>query len=310
MSAKNIKKFRLIGLVVALILAIIFKERILLIAGVYWGLVILLTITLKFVNPNEYAKLKSEHDENEWDHDHGGEEPVSESEDNIGGLRNSYLNGKHSFVILIAGFIAVLIVGFIFLACTGVEYDKNQVYLAAENFFNRSFSDFIVFQIIPLIIAAALTAIGGVSIYEIITGVVTQKEKEKHGVSIGKSILLAVVPIAIVVAMLFTIQNWATVLTEEGIVVYRPWKETVCYRWEDTVSFAYDEGDSFTSPEADIKFENGIELHVDFHDFQRSNRLYEVYGRVWENGKLVMSEEDLFFKDIFLDKYGHLNSTD
>lgn len=308
MSAKNIKKFRLTGLAIAVVLAIVFREKILLIAGVYWGVIIVLTITLKFVNPDEYSKLKSKSYEDELEYE--VEEPDPESKDNTDVLRNSCLNGKYSFGVLLGGFITVLIGGFVFIVCTGVEYDENQCYLAAENFFNRSLSDFLVFQIIPLIVAAALTAIACARIYEIITGVVTPKEKEKHGVSIGKSILLAVVPIAIVVAMLFTIQNWATVLTEEGIVVYRPWKETVCYRWEDTVSFAYDEGDSFTSPEADIKFENGIELHVDFHDFQRSNRLYEVYGRVWENGKLVMSEEDLFFQDIFLDKYGHLNSTD
>lgn len=233
---------------------------------------------------------------------------TSPEENDVGGLRDSYLNGRYSFAILIAIFIVVIIGGIAFIAFTGVEYDESKAYLARESFFNRNFSEFIVFQIVPLVAAAALTALSCVSIYEIITGIATPEEREKYKVSLGKSVLLAVVPLAIVVVMIFAIQNWATVLTEEGIEIYRPGQETVCCKWEDTVSFTYEESDASDSPEADITFENGMEVNIDFAYFKRiSDNLYEVYERVWEDGKIVMSEKELFFKDIFLDKYGHLN---
>ena len=60
MSAKFVKFFGLIGLVVAVILAVAFKEKILLIAGVYWVSLILLTIILRIVKPEEFKTLKDE----------------------------------------------------------------------------------------------------------------------------------------------------------------------------------------------------------------------------------------------------------
>lgn len=310
MSAKNVRRFRLIGLVIAVVLAIAFREKILLIAGVYWGFVILLTIALKFISPDEYAKLKSASNEDEQEESQAVEGSALKSEDESDGLRDSYLNGKYSFAILVISFIAVLVGGIVFIALTGVTYDENQVYLAKECFFNRTFGDFIIFQIAPLIIAAVLTASGCVSIYELTTGVVTSEEKKKYSVSLWKSILLAVVPVTIVVAMLFTILNWATVLTEDGIEVYRPGKETAYYQWDEMISFTCDEGDSFSYPEVDIKFENGEEMNIYFGHFKReSDKLYEDYGHIWEDEKVV-TESERFFRHIFLEKYAHLNDTD
>ena len=310
MSARFIRQFRLIGLGAALILAIIFKEKIFLIAGVYWALVILLTIALKFVNPDEYAKLKSEPEEKDQDEEDMIPESTEESEDDEEGVRDSLFKGKYSFQILTVTFLAVLIGGIIIIVCTGVPYDESQVYFAKENFFNRRFGDLFLFQLAPLVIASFLTSIGCVSTYEILTGVVTRKEKEKYRVSLCKSILLAVGPAVLALVMLFVIQNWATVLTEEGVEVYRPWKETASYRWDDMVAFTYEEADTFTRPEVDIEFENGEKINVYFGHFERiSKKAQDVYASVWE-GDTFMIEDELFFRHIFLEKYGHLIEAD
>lgn len=317
MTAKNLRRFRVFGLLIAVVLAILFKEKLLLIAGVYWGLVILFTIALRFLNPDEYDKLKSDSDasldeEEALLEDLEIAEPSADKseEDDDGGLRDSYLEGKHSFAILAVTFLAVLIGGIVFLVITGVPYDESQDYLAKESFFNTTLGDFIIFQLAPLGIAAVLTGAGCVSIYEILTGVATAKEKRRYRLSLGKSIVLAAGPLILAFAMVFAIQNWATVLTEEGVTVYRPWKEPVCHQWEDMQSFTYDDGDTFSSPEADVVFKDGTKMNLNLGHFEReSENLYENYGRIWEEGKLVMTERDLFFRHLLFDKYAHLNQT-
>lgn len=317
MTAKNLIRFRVFGLLIAVVLAILFKEKLLLIAGVYWGLVILFTIALRFLNPDEYDKLKSNSDAS-LDEEEALSEDLEEAEtsadeseeDDDGGLRDSYLEGKHSFAILAATFLLVLIGGIVFLVVTGVPYDENQVYFAKESFFNRTIGDLIIFQLAPLGIAAVLTGAGCVSIYEILTGVATAKEKRRYRLSLGKSIVLATGPVILAFAMVFAIQNWATVLTEDGIEIYRPGKEAVCYQWEDMQSFSCDEEDAFSWPELDVEFQNGTKMNIYFGHFERiSRKAKEVYKPIWE-GDTIVIEGELFIRHIFREKYAHLNNAD
>ena len=111
-------------------------------------------------------------------------------------------------------------------------------------------------------------------------------------------------------AFVFSVQNWATIITEEGIEVHRPYTATVYHQWEDMTSFTCDKVDSIFPPEADIKFKSGAEVHIDFYDFQKwSDMFYETYGHNYIDGKRV-SAEVVFFEHIFLEKYAHLNSND
>ena len=302
MSAKNIKKIALIGLPIALVLAVIFKDKILIIAGAYWGLIVLLTILLKIVSPEEYQNLKSDSDNAD------DEVPGLESDEDTDVLRKSFLEGKYSLPILIISFVAVMIGGFIFIVFTGIDYNEHQAYIANESVFNRDFVDFIIFQIAPVVIAAALTAIGCVNIYELLTGVVTPQERKENRISLVKNFLLVLVPIAVSATLVFTIQNWVTIITEEGIEFHRPYKSTAYCQWEDMVSFTYDEGSVFSGPEADIKFRDGTELNIDFGDFYReSDKFYDKYGNQYENGKRVPAYI-VFADHIFCEKYEHLNS--
>ncbi len=303
MSAKFVKLYGFIGLGTSVILGIIFKEKILLIAGVYWASLILLTIILKIVNPEEFKTLKSESNEEDLEVGNSNSE-LTDDEDL---LRKSFFSGKYSLIILVAFFITVLIGGFLFIAFTGIEYDESQIYIANENAFNRRFGDFITFQVVPLIAAAALTAICCVSIYEIISGVANKAEKEEHNVSMVKSVSFAIIPLAIVFVFIFSVQSWATILTEDGVEIHRPFTATVYYQWEDMASFTCDEGNAVISPKVDIKFEDGAEMHIDFGHFEKeSDMFYETYGKVYKDGKRV-SAATTFIEHIFLEKYAHLN---
>lgn len=306
MSAKFVKSFGIIGLVVAVILAIAFKEKILLIAGVYWASLILLTIILRFANPKEFKTLKSESDEGEKDSEIEIDDLDSGDDANL--IRDSFLNGKYSFIILVTCFIAVLVGGFVFIAFTGIEYDESQIYIANENSFNRRFEDFIAFQVVPLIVVAALSAICCVSIYEVISGVASKTERKEYNVSLLKSISLAVIPLAIVFVFIFSVQNWATIVTEDGVEIHRPCTATVYYQWEDMTSFTCDKVNTIFPEEVDIEFENGEETHIDFRHFEKeSDMFYETYGKVYKDGKRV-SATSTFFKHIFLEEYAHLNA--
>ena len=255
--------------IAAVILAIIYNDKVLLIAGIYWGIVAIVNIAFFFID-----RRQREIDDNYRAECEGkeAEEAAAEDAEDFGTdeknagedeyIRESFGTGKGSNLIGTVAAIAVIAIN---LALWLILEPVDQTVVGAVAYilpFNW------MGAIVVTIFEAIIVYVGAIDIYEIIVGVAKEHELEKEKTTKAGTAVFTMVVIVIAILLVVFCRYTYEIITEDGYEFHSPAWKSYSYEWDNMVSFKYNDEALLSWPVTYVEFNDekqefkSFELHT------------------------------------------------
>lgn len=279
--------------IAAVILAIIYNDKVLLIAGIYWAIVAVVSVVFHFAD-----KRQREIDDDyriECEREEEAEAAAEESEEEIY-TRESFGTGKNSNLVgILAGIAAAAVNLVLWLVLQPVDQTVvgAVAYILPFNWIGA---------IVVTVVEAIIVYVVAIDLYEIAIGVAKEKELEKEETTKKGTVIfnLAVIVIAALLVV-FCRYNYE-MITEEGYEFHSPIRSYE-YRWEDMLSFEYDADILLSMPATLVEFKED--------DGSTRSKSFELHKFRWPTDackeKYGMYRNDGLMDYIFLEKYAWVN---
>ena len=284
--------------VIAVAFGCIFNDYILWIAGAYWAFVAIVKIAFYFADKrqrevdDDYRKER-EAEEALEEAEAAGEDVAEEDVY----TRESFGTGKGSNFIGTAAALAVIAVN-IALWLLIDPVDQTIVGAVAYLFpFNW------IGAIVVTLAEAVFVYVGAIDLYEMITGVATERELEKEETTKKGTAIFTLAVIVIATLLVLFSRFTYEIITEDGYEFHSPLRKSYGYKWEDMLSFEYEAEILLSRPSTLVEFkeENG----------KTRSKSFELYTFRWPTDackeKYGMYRNDGLMDYIFLEKYAWVN---